>query len=126
MKKFITLLLVVALVFTMVACNGGGGGATEAPAADGWKDGTYTGESAEKGFAGEPLKVEVVVKDGKIASVTPAENGETPNIGGEAMTTLSAQIVEKNGTDGIESVSGATMTEKPFLEAVNKALESAK
>lgn len=121
MKRIVSLLLILTLVLTMAAC--GNGGTTEA-AADGLKAGTYTGEGA--GFNG-PIKVEVTVgDDGKVSAVNVVEHTETAGIGDVALETLSGQVVEKNGTEGVEATSGATGSWNGFIEAVNAALDQAK
>lgn len=123
MKKVITVLLILALTISLVACGGGGSGATEAAEA-GPKAGTYTGEA--EGFGGV-VKVDVVIgEDGKITEVKPQENGETPEIGGAAMEQLAKKVVEVNGTDGVEAVSGATKSSEAFITAVKAALDQAK
>lgn len=85
-------------------------------------DGTYTGEG--KGNGGT-LSVEVVVSGGKIAEVTIGDNKETPAMLEMVEATLPEQIVEKQGTDGVDTVSGATKTSEGVLEAVTLALEEA-
>ena len=112
MKKIISLALVLVLVATMLV---GCGGAPK------YTDGTYEGE-AEGMY---PLKVSVVVKDGKISDVKVIEHTETEGIGTLAIDQLPAAIVEKNSTD-VDAVSGATLTSNGIKEAVNKALEDAK
>ena len=113
MKKTISLtLIVVLLAAALVGCGGG----------TGYTDGTYPGEAA--GHNG-PLKVEVTVTDGKIASVNVVEHTETEGLADPALEQTTALIVEKNSTD-IDAVSGATVTSDAIKAAVNNALEAAK
>ena len=91
-------------------------------AAAGLKDGTYEAEG--KGIGGK-VPVTVVVKDGKIASVEVGENSETAGIGSKAIEQLPELIVEANGTEGVDGVSGATITSKAIFTAVDDALEQA-
>lgn len=86
------------------------------------KDGTYT--ATVDGQEG-PLTLEVVIAGGKIAQVNVIENHETPTIGGKALETLPALIVEKNSI-GVDAVSGATLTSMRIAEAVKACLEQAK
>ena len=87
------------------------------------KDGTYTAEG--KGIGGK-VPVTVEVKDGKIATVTVGDNSETQGIGTKAIEQLPAKIVEANGTEGVDAVSGATVTSKAIFTAVEDCLEQAK
>ena len=100
----------------------------EAETADGaeaaaLKDGEYTAEG--KGIGGK-VPVTVEVKDGKIAEVTVGENSETQGIGSKAIEQLPAKIVEAGGTEGVDAVSGASVTSKAIFTAVDEALEQAK
>ncbi len=94
-----------------------------APAAGGvLADGTY--EGAGKGIGGN-VPVTVEVKDGKIASVTVGDNAETAGIGTKAIEQLPEAIVVANGTEGVDGVSGATITSNAIFSAVNEALAQA-
>ena len=110
MKKTLSLALILVLIATtLVGCGGAK-----------LTDGTYEGEA--QGMA--PLKVQVEVKEGKIANVEVIEHGETEGISEPALEQIPSLIVEKNSTD-VDSVSGATVTSDAIKEAVNKALENA-
>ena len=87
-----------------------------------YKDGTYTGEGT--GNASK-IQVEVVVAGGKITSVKVVKHGETEMLLNAAQK-LSKAIIKKNGTEGVAAVTGASNSSKGIIEAVNKALESAK
>lgn len=113
MKKYLSILLVVLLAATLVAC----GGSDEA----GLTDGTYTGE----GQGMNPLKVSVTVKDGKISNVEVTEHDETPGFYEPAVEQIPGAIVDKNSTE-VDAVSGATVTSNAIKDAVNNALEQAK
>ena len=71
------------------------------------------------------MPVTVTVKDGKIAEVTVGENSETQGIGSKAIEQLPAKIVEAGGTEGVDAVSGATVTSKAIFTAVNSCLKQA-
>ena len=92
-------------------------------AAEGYADGEYTAEG--KGIGGK-VPVTVTVKDGKIAEVTVGDNSETQGIGSKAVEQLPAKIVEANGLEGVDAVSGATVTSKAIFTAVEDCLEQAK
>lgn len=88
-----------------------------------YKDGSYTGEG--QGKSG-PVKVQVTVKAGKIASVKFLEQKETPMIFKGAEAGVIPAIVKANGTKGVATVSGATLSSKGIIAATNAALAKAK
>ena len=92
-------------------------------AAGALKDGTYTAEG--KGIGGK-VPVTVEVKDGKVATVTVGDNSETQGIGSKAIEQLTAAIVAANGTEGVDAVSGATVTSKAIFTAGEDCLAQAK
>ena len=85
-------------------------------------DGTYT--ASGKGFDGE-VPVTVTIEGGKIASVMVGYNYATSGIGLMAINQLPAKIVEAGGTEGVDAVSGATVTSKAIFTAVNSCLKQA-
>ena len=100
----------------------GEGGAAADEAAAGLKDGEYTAEG--KGIGGK-VPVTVVVKDGKVAEVTVGDNSETQGIGSKAIEQLPEAIVAANGVEGVDGVSGATITSKAIFSAVEDCLKQA-
>ena len=84
-----------------------------------YNDGSYTAEG--KGIGGK-VPVTVEIKDGKIATVTVSDNSETEGIGSKAIEQLPSAIVAANGVD---AVSGATVTSKAIFTAVNSCLKQA-
>lgn len=94
-----------------------------APAASGYKDGTYKASSKDS-FYGDPINVTITIKDGKITDVTIAEN-ETPEFGGKAAKELAATIKNKQSAD-VDTISGATITSKAVIAAAKEALSQAK
>ena len=88
-----------------------------------YNDGSYTAEG--KGIGGK-VPVTVTVKGGVISEVTVGDNSETQGIGSKAIEQLPAKIVEANGLEGVDAVSGATVTSKAIFAAVDEALEQAK
>ena len=87
-----------------------------------YADGTYEGTG--KGIGGD-VPVTVTVEGGKIASVEVGDNSETQGIGSNAIEQLPELIVEANGTEGVDGVSGATITSNAIFDAVEEALEQA-
>lgn len=88
-----------------------------------YRTGTYTGEAA--GYKNEKVTVTVTLeKDGdsvKIGDISADGSSQTQNVWNKAKVLLT-QIKEKNGTDGIDVVSGATYSSKAILEAADAAL----
>lgn len=109
--------LLVALMACVLLAGCGGGGSK-----DKYTAGTYTGTA--KGNNGD-VTVEVTVDAAKITGVTVKEHAETAGLADPALDKIPAAIVEKNGTDGVETVTGATNTSKAIINAVNSALEGA-
>ena len=87
-----------------------------------YADGTYN--VSGKGIGGD-VPVTVVIRQGKIVSVEVGENAETQGIGSRAIEQLPALIVEAGGTDGVDGVSGATITSKAIFSAVDDCLSQA-
>lgn len=95
---------------------------TPEPKADGtWKDGVYTGSG--QGFGGT-TKVQVTVKEGKIAGVKVLSNEDTASFFSRA-SVLCSTVVEKNGVEGVDTISGATLSSRGILDAVRDALSQA-
>ena len=108
--------------FEVVVADEAADAAPADAAAGALKDGTYTAEG--KGIGGK-VPVTVEVKDGKVATVTVGDNSETQGIGSKAIEQLPEAIVAANGTEGVDAVSGATVTSKAIFTAVDEALEQA-
>ena len=70
------------------------------------------------------VPVTVTIKGGKIENVTVGENKETPNIATHAIEQLPQQIVDTQSI-ALDAVSGATVTSKAILAAVEAALVEA-
>ena len=103
------------------------------------KDGTYTGKAkctpdADKGFDEYNLSLSVVIKDGKITSISNIKGDgnrknnsyiEDATEGYDDYTGVVKQIVDANGTDGINAVSGATCSSQAIIDATKDALKNA-
>ena len=110
MKKFIALLLTLCMVLGMTALA-----SAEAEVKTG----------SAQGFGSE-VKVTVTVEDGKIVGLEVDDSGETYAMAGferaETVEKLIDAIVAAGTTEGVDTVTGATFTQKAVLEAVNSAL----
>lgn len=84
-----------------------------------YKDGVYEGTAT--GYR-PGLVVEVVIDNGRIASVTVTDHNEkNEHFWGVPVERIPKLIVESQSTD-VDTVSGATMTSKGIIDAVNDAL----
>ena len=84
-------------------------------------EGALTGTA--KGFGGEIQAQVVVDESGVITDLLLMGDGETPEIGGTAMEELTSAILEKGTVEGVDAVSGATVTSEGVFAAVKAALE---
>lgn len=104
------------------------------------QDGTYTGTAEctpdeDEDFGKYDLSVEVTIENGVIKSIgnikgNGAEDNNTyimnaANGTKKNPTGVLQQIIDANGTDGINAVSKATCSSKAIVDAVNNALENA-
>ncbi len=104
---------------------------TTAPA-EGYEDGTYTGSAACKGeqFKEYSVTANVTIKNGKISAVEISSTAKGTNLkqfmSKDEIKNLPSLIVAKNGTSGVDAVSGATYSSNAIFNAVNDALSKAK
>lgn len=111
MKKKISAILATALIsVALIGCGGK------------YKDGTYTGTG--KGAASE-IKVEVQVKGGKIDTIKLVDQHETATLVKGVEENMIPEIIKKQGTEGVEVVSGASNSSKGVIQAVDNALKEA-
>ena len=116
MPKLLSLLLCFAMVFSLLALP-----AQAAKADASSVDGTYTGTGT--GRNGD-ITLSVTIADGKITQIENVSNKETPKYWAEAVK-LFDSILAANGTDGVDAVSGATLSSDGILAAVDDALAKA-
>ncbi len=93
-----------------------------AGAANAYKDGSYEGEGKGREST---IKVQVVVKDQKVADVKILSQGETEGIFDAARDEILPAVVKNNGTKGVDAVAGASLSSKGIIDAVNAALAKA-
>ena len=94
----------------------------EQPVVNLLKDGTYTGSAM--GYSGQ-VNISLTIKDGKITEVTNT-NSDTRSFLYKAWRSIQPKILEKQSTEGIDTVSGATFSSMGILDASKIALEQAK
>jgi len=136
MKRFISILLVLVLVFSLTACGQNTNTGNEKPAGEepanetpdteteaGLKftPGKYT--ASAMGMKGD-VTVEVEVDETSIKSVKVVDNVDTKGIADAAIEVIPAKIVEGQ-TLAVDTVSGATMTSFGILRAAEAALKDA-
>ena len=84
--------------------------------------------NGEGGMGGDVV-TKVTIDDGRVTKVEVLENAETPGIGSVAIDELPEKFVGATSAadvDGVEGLTGATMTSNALKDAVKKALELAK
>lgn len=146
MKK--TLLLIAAALLLTACGNKDNNASTDGSCTDGYKDGTYHGESQIDEWGGK-VTTDITVKDGKIVEASlknlladgsekdenygKAKEGATnPGLYKIAQAAVKNSqeypklLIEKGKIEDVEAISGATTTFKSFTEAVNDALKDAK
>lgn len=106
--------IAIAVVFSL--CNAFSGGAA----------GVVTVYGEAQGFQ-EPVTVQVALDgSGKIVGLDIAgDQGGAPDIGGPAVAALREEILRKGSIEGVEAVSGATITSSAVLEAISGAISGA-
>ena len=95
----------------------GGSGASAS-----YKPGTYTASS--KGFGGDVTVTITIGEDGAIAKVEMVGDGETPALGGVAMTKLPDKMIAAQSAE-VDVMTGATFTSKAAIAAAADCLAQA-
>jgi len=87
-----------------------------------YNDGTCTGEA--RGFR-NTIKVSVTVVNSKITNIQVVSQADDANWFNRAKAVIQ-QVISKNGTNGVNTVSGATFSSRGILKAVQSALDTVK
>ena len=125
MKNLNKFALVAAMAFTFAACGNNANTAENTETVPAEEAQPSKGEATFAGYGGD-IKVTVNFgEDGVIESID-TEHTETEDIGAKAIPELTDAIIEANGTEGVDNVSGATVTSEAFKSAVNEAIANAK
>ena len=82
------------------------------------EDGSYTGSA--NGFGGE-VSVSFDVEGGVVSNMTITAESETPELGGNAATTIQ-EAINESGSLSFDAVSGATITSDAIASAIDTAL----
>lgn len=126
MKKFRKLFaILLASVMLLSACSKpaekAGEKTGEKTAEAKFKAGEY--QASAKGYKGD-VKFKVTFTDAKIEKIEVVESNETPDIGGKAIETLSAKVIESQSL-AVDAVSGATLSSTAFATALADAVKQA-
>ena len=99
---------------------------TEAAADGMYKDGTYTATTVGASPAGSgDVNVTVTIEGGVITAVEIDAPRDSQSLGATAIKKLPDKIIEANGIDGVNVISGCSLTSQAILDAVAMCLEEA-
>ncbi|SHI56336.1 urocanate reductase [Clostridium amylolyticum] len=115
-KKVVGLLLTLMMIFTMGGCSTKAGTDKK-----GIKDGVYTGEGEGKGGK---IVTEITIKDSIIKEIKVIESHDTEGLSEAAIKEMIDKVIANNSPD-VDMVSGASITTKGLMEAINSALAKA-
>lgn len=88
-----------------------------------YTDGSY--KATAKGMGGE-FEVTVNIAAGRITGINVGENRETVGIGDKAIEQITQNVIAHNAVNGVDVLSGATITSTALLAAIAECLEQAK
>ncbi|WP_426351181.1 FAD-dependent oxidoreductase [Alloiococcus sp. CFN-8] len=113
-RKIFCALLCIFMTIGLAACSQSG-------AEGAYKAGTY--KATEKGHNGE-IEIQVKFDKDAILEVKPLEHSESAGLGDVAMEKISKEVVEGQ-TLAVDTVSGATVSSKAILAAIEDCVEQA-
>lgn len=126
MKNIKSYAAIAALAFALTACGNNADTTTDTDTAN-----TESAEAVEKvgeataaGYNGD-IKVKVTMEGETIKDIV-VDHTESEGIGADAVPTLVEDIKKNNGTEGVDNVSGATVTSEALKTAVDEAIKAAK
>lgn len=115
MKKLLSVLLMLSLVLGL-AISASGETAVSQDKSDLF-NGTFEGEGT--GHNG-PIKVSLTIEDNAITNIEVTDQIETTGLGDVALNTMIQEVIGKNSLE-VDAVTGATISSKGFLDAVQDA-----
>ncbi len=110
MKKFLCLVFLSAV---FISCSGKDGSASVS--------GVFEGEG--RGLLGI-VRVKVQIENNKVKNIDVLQYSDTPGYSDTVFEYLPARVIEADST-AVDVISGATITSRAFLDAVNDALKKA-
>lgn len=97
------------------------------PTTSGYKDGTYTGNSADAVYGN--IQVQAVISGGKVTDVVflsyPNDRSTSIEINQQATPLLKQEAIQVQGAN-VDGVSGATDSSQAFIQSLSSALQQAK
>lgn len=115
MKKFFISALSAFMVLSLAACSG-------STASGAYTPGTYTG-TGKSDALGHTITVDVTVSADKIEKIEIKDEDFDFD---QPYDTIPQAVVDKNGIDGVDTVSGSTETSAALIAAIENALAQAK
>lgn len=112
--------LLMALVLSWYIATAG-----TVPAADAatvYADGEYT--ASAQGYLSE-VRVSATITGGRLTALAVDASGETPERGGAAAALLEKQLLAAGSANGVDAVSGSTVTSKAVFAAMSDCLAQA-
>ncbi|MFH1715617.1 MAG: RnfABCDGE type electron transport complex subunit G [Elusimicrobiota bacterium] len=88
-----------------------------------YADGVY--DAKARGHGGI-VQVKINIEHGKITNIKAIGSYETRKLWNKVVDDLIPNIIDKQGIEGLDAVSGATRSSRALLEAVGMALEASK
>jgi uncharacterized protein with FMN-binding domain len=86
-----------------------------------WKDGAYQGKA--EGLNGD-ISLTVTIEKGRITKISIDQQGETAGVSDLAFARIPAEIVKSQSTK-VDAVTGASVSSKAIMAAVENALTKA-
>lgn len=114
--------IIVLILFAVVIFTSGCGDAPADEPEGAYIEGSYTG-SAE-GY-NEEVELEVIVEGGSISEINITAHAETESIAEPAFEETIDNIIANQSTEGVDTVSGATLSSEAVINAVDQALTGA-
>ncbi len=106
-------ILFVIFIFTAISCSE----KSDVPKISG----AFEGKA--EGFLG-PISVKLIIEDNEIKHIDILEYSDTPGYSNVVFNYLPKTVITKNSSE-VDTISGATISSKAFLDAVNDALKNA-
>lgn len=124
MKNIKSYAAVALLALALTACGNKADTTTDTANTETAEAGEKVGEATAAGYNGD-IKVKVTMEGETIKDIV-VDHTETEGVGADAVPTLVEDIKKNNGTEGVDNVSGATVTSEALKTAVDDAIKAAK
>jgi fumarate reductase flavoprotein subunit len=117
MKLYTSIVILGILALVLAGCASTGGAVASAPA----NNASGTASATAAGFGGD-ITVTITMADGRITDVQVTGDGETPTVGGVALT-RAPRVIKKNNSGQFDAISGATITSNAISAAAQEAID---